>query len=319
MKTTAIIPLAATLAVIGAGTAFAAAPSVTSSSVVEGTSNVVQISHRCTTRPRCTYHVTTLDGTAKAGADYTPASAHGRVRKRHVFTATMPIDTANDDVCEDTETVTVRVRMTTRKGTTGYRTPETITDDDCATPQTPDPQTPDPQAPAPAPAPATPQGPQPSVAIPTNPDGAAVSSSGDTRRMAQSCTTAYSLGTPFPGSDGYTVAPCYVWARCPADVARCTPLVEHHVDATTHVFVLGYGKVDVYDAAGDPLSHKVLSCRNDQYMGTCGTTSSDVAVGTDQTVVEECDGFHNPKEYPALEGPPLQPGARVRCSVELTW
>ncbi len=127
-------PLALAASLIGAVSAHAA-PSITTGSADEGTTLSVPVSAKCQGAARCGFTITTVDGTATAGTDYTPATIKGTAKKQKTFARTLSIPILDDATDEDAETFTVRVTVARGANVQAFDATQTITASDTEVPQ----------------------------------------------------------------------------------------------------------------------------------------------------------------------------------------
>jgi hypothetical protein len=205
-KTLTSVTTAVALALM-AGPAVAAPPSITSATGAEGTTLSVPVSHTCGVKKGCRYNVTTVAGTASAVNDFAPATFTGKAKKGGRFSITLPIATKDDNVAEPTETFSVHVDVSNRKGTFGFDAVQTITDNDAPTTPTPGPPPPDDN---------TPQ----------------FETTGTASYSSQVCALPYRFGVNYQyGAWGAFLSGCTVKLTCP--VAQCVARSESSITPET--------------------------------------------------------------------------------------
>ena len=129
-----VAPLALAASLIGAGSAHAA-PAITTGSADEGTTLSVPVTAKCQGAPRCGFTITTVDGTATAGTDYTPATIKGTAKKQKSFARTLLVPILDDATDEDAETFTVRVTVSKGANVQTFDATQTVTASDLEVPQ----------------------------------------------------------------------------------------------------------------------------------------------------------------------------------------
>jgi hypothetical protein len=285
-KTPLSTVLAAALlaAAIAAGPASAAAPSITTDAVDEGVALTLPVSHTCKVKKGCTYTVRTVDGTANAGSDYTAATATGRARKKATFTTTLTVPTTADTACEPSETFSVHVDVTNKKGTSGFDATETIVDKNCG-------------APAPATTTTTPAENGPPARF-SNPAGAVI----DNRprapyQITQTCDTQMGIGAQAQAPlTGLVLDPCHVAVQCPpTGVQYCAGIASNRITGqdpkgiervVAPLFILHYR-----GNTGPQTDTDVC-----QDFGSCTASQTAIRVQPGDWMMVECHGRHDPDE-----------------------
>lgn len=308
----ALAAIASTLslaALIGAGSAHAAAPSVTTNTGDEGTAISVPVSHRCALK-RCYYDVRTVDGSATVDADYAAVQLEGKARRKRTFQRTLTIQTVDDAVCESDESFYVHFTLVRNGKAVGFDADETIHDNDCAAGQAPAPAAPDPAPATPAPsAPATPPAPPttptgpvapagPPVTTPANPSGAVITNNATPGTKNQSCLTPADDGARVPGTaSGHLYAPpCFVHVQCPASASRCVGKAEASTAEVAYgnsQDVWGYADTDIVSATGTFRGSATRSCVSG--FGICTATINDITLAAGEWLMLRCGGSH--QEY----------------------
>jgi Calx-beta domain-containing protein len=282
-------PLAMTAALLGAGTAHAAPPAITTDTVDEGEAFVLPISAKCQGAKRCSYQVTTVDGTAVAGGDYTAATASGSVKKKRTFATTLTVPTTDDTAPESTETFQVRVTVKRGQKVAAFTATETITDSDTATPTPPTPPTPTPTTP---------------------PDTGTVTTTttATSQGLIKECRTPFWTGVNGQfGANGFYNSGCTVQLPCPAGTAVCSVSNESAINNETNngTKVSLNTRTRAISASGNVFWFRDQSCSADDWC----RAEDRVNIRGGESATVQCNGVRAVGNLPNRSS--------VRCSIQV--
>lgn len=298
LRTISTLGLMAALA--GAGTAYAAPPNISTDQVGEGETFVLPISAGCSGSKKCTFSVTTESGTATAGADFTPATAAGTVRKNRTFTTTLNVPTTLDDLEESFETFTVKVTVTKPgKATKTFSATQSITPS--AAPEAPEPAPAAPTTPAPAPAPEASE-----PVYPTDSGTPAFTVQNVTDGVWRECRTPMWVGKPGAyGAWGNYNSGCELRLYCPTTYRVCTVKMEGAINSERSLGqrVTLNSRITAFSTSGTKFWHRDTSCAGDDWCRTEDT----VNIRGGENALVGCNGVHG-------SGPKVNRSS-VRCMI----
>lgn len=285
--------IASTLAVaaIAAAPAAAAPVTIAPSTGAEGAALSVPISHTCGAKKGCRYTVTTVDGTARAGADFTAAPLAGRTKKGGTYSVTLSIPTVDDNECESDETFSVQVNLVNKNGTFAFDAAQTITDRaDCDEPPLP-------------------------MSVPEPPEGSKVETTRTFSGVQQTCETQTDYGTPSPGSSVFYQKPCYVHVYCPKTVNACTGSGSTQIRASG-AGAYTRGNVNAGIPSGGQFIRQERQCAA---YGSCKAEVTGAAVKPGEFLIVECSGGQEQIRVPpgGDREPPTQ--SSILCTASLAF
>jgi hypothetical protein len=290
--------VAAILAALAlAAPAAAAPPTVTAATATEGDALSIPVTHKCGKTAKCSYSLTTANGTAVAPGDYTTTTATGKAKKRKRFSTTVTVPTTEDTVCETTETLTLKATLT-RKGTsTSSEAVQTINDDDCTG----------------ALAPAGSAQPAPPNALPAPPQGAVVESKRTEKGLTQTCTNA---GVGTPSGTSFTLPPCSVYVWCPTSAKSCSATGGSLVVTNSPVpeNVVAGAKASLNQQPPKPLNEAACA-----QVGGCEARVAASPLTPGQFYQLDCTGSHSVGTPPPNVPPQQITPATTRCSAEIEY
>ena len=286
-----ITTLALATTLLGAGSAHAAPPNITTDQVDEGQAFVLPVNAVCSGAKKCTYTVTTESGTATAGSDFTPATATGTVKRNRTFTTTLTVPALADQLEESFETFTVKVTVTKpRKAPKSFTATQTITPS----------VAPEPGQPAPAPAP------EPEPVYPPDSGAPAYTSQYITNGVMRECRTPMWIGKPGAyGAWGNYNSGCEMRLYCPNTAQVCTVRTESAINSERSIGqrVTMNSRITAFSASGVKFWHRDKSCDSSDWCRTEDT----VNIRSGESALLGCNGVH-------ASGPRANRSS-VRCSL----